>query len=530
MPREKREKTNSKVDHIMCRILNIQKFGGKNIIFRCLMTAIEFMLVFVISFAMLKYVNREVKLLAFHLDDLNNYTSFLEFPKLSSWIIPYDPTRMHYRPVFYFFLFIIFKLITGNVSRLLLINLFVNSVVSTGIYFLMRSLKINRILSALSIVFYSYISYSYFQIYQAIGIIEALPLLVSLIILVLSIKSENSNIKTFNIIIITNWILYIIMVFTHERYFPMMLLILIQIVLNKNVVKKAKYFAISFIEFFVFFAIRYYHLRIIVPRGTDCSDLIANFDLLRSFKFIFHQIMYLLGANLGPRYLCGMNIYEMDKRMIIFIVLSAVSIVAILVINFATKTVKKYGENNNKNHINVYILLYIFLCILQSSLTIRVELRWLYASFMALFIYLAYTLNLIINIKNANKNMLKRLTLFIFIVFYASRMWLNRYYKKYDNYIFLINEQKPINTLALESVYKYGIEKIRDMTIIMPSENFNIISDYEKIHFFDPFDGKFSDRDMIVIDSDADRINAALSNENEIVIVEDLNYQYKEIK
>lgn len=526
------------------------KIGKNHIIF-----LLRFILIFIISYVFIRYANRNVELLALHLDDIGNYMSYLEGASLKSWIIDFYPDRMHYRPIFYIMLINIFRIISMHIERLLIVNVVINSVIATTIYFLMERLHIKTVFKVAALVLYSVISYSYFQIYEAIGCIEGIPLILSLIILVSCIKNKDYDESKYRKSCAINLGLYLLMVFTHERYFPMLLIIIISISINSHISKKTKkiFYLISFIELFTFFAVRYYHLRIIIPRGTDCSSLVDNFDLLRSCKFFYHQIMYLLGVNLGPRYLCGMNFYEASTKSKYLIIISVTVISILFVVYIAGQILKKkyvsrtpHSKLINKNdstlniklsvdrkYIDRYFIIYIFLCILQSSLTIRVEMRWLYASFMALVIYMSYIVSRAFDeesFKNVRLNSLYKYILFsLFLAFFVSRVAVNSYYKKSDEMIFIINEQKVVNSLYKNTVGKYGIDKIRNMNVYITSDNYKIISPYERWYFFDQYDEKISDREMIKIETDADLIREAIKDENSIVLAETNMLEYVEL-
>lgn len=497
----------------------------------------EILIILCVSFFIVRFVNRDVVIKALHLDDLENYLHYIKDPSLKSWIFDYYPDRMHYRPFFYILLFNIFHLLHDNVQNLLIINISINAIVATIIYFQARRLNIHRIFCISLILLYAHANYSYFQLYQAIGCIEALPLAFSLIILTNSVLSINFDSKKFVCYTIFSLVLYFIMVFTHERYFPMMLLILIAIKLNKNISKntKIKLYIASWIEFFIFFGIRYYYLGIIVPRGTSCTSLIEHFDLARSFKHFFIEVMYILGVNLGPKHLSGINFFDTNLYAKILALLGIIVVLGILVLNIINNH-KNFVHENKKDklpYIGRFFFLYIFLCILQSSLTIRVEMRWVYASFVALAIYISYISSVAITnaeivflepasaLQSEDKNVKYGTILaFLFVIFFIVRFMTFDYYKKYNNNIFIVNEQYLVNSLAELTVEKYGIDKIRKMKIYVTSDNYKVISEKERWHFFDQFDRKTSNKEMIMVNENPDVWLEALQDKNSIVLYE----------
>ena len=505
---------------------------------KILFLIIEFLLVYLFSFLIISFFYRDVVIKALHLDDLHNLLLYIKDPKITNWIFPFIENRMHYRPVFYIFLFKYFEMLGTDISQVVNFNFHIYSFVVSVVYFVCRSIKINRFLSFSAVIFLCIINFNYYEIYQVIGFIEGFTMMFSLIILSLSIKNLNADKKYFIFYSSFISIIYLLMVFTHERYFPIILIPILSGALNKKINNKTKivFYITYIIEILFFFIIRFYHLGILVPRGTDSSNLIEKFDLGRSFLFIFHQIMYILGINLGPEYLCAVNINNADLDMIVLIILSALAVITTIVCYII------YSIKNKNNifykidiRIDILFILYIFLCILQSSLTIRVELRFILSSFIGFFMYVSHMLMIvlrepIIPYYDMKKN-LPRLTyimLICFILFLASRISTSIYYKKCNEKIFLVNEQKVINGFYDATVSKYGVDVIKKKNILITSDNYKTFIDEEYTHFFDQFDRKISDRVIIQICTDTERLFYALSNDDDIILNEGLDYKFNE--
>ena len=516
----------------MNHLINIknQRITSKQVLF----TIIEFVLVFFLSYSLIKYFNKDVSIKALHLDDLHNLLEYLKEPNLKDWIFKYYETAMHYRPVFYIGLFFYFALIGTKVSRVLSINIILCSILATSIYYLARSLKINRLLS-LSIVFlFGTINFLYYEIYQLIGFIEGFSMLFSLVLLVLSIKMSYESEKKFKQYSVLCLVFYFLLVFLHERYFPMLLLPLIATSLNKQIDKNSKkrFVVLYYAELVFFFAIRYYHLRIIIPRGTDCTSLVDNFDLGRSFVFVFHQLMYLFGVNLGPEYLCGIDFINTSRIIKVIILLSIVIFMGIVCVYARSK---RYHINISESrfsikHIDLLFLLYIFLCILQSSLTIRVELRWLLASFVGLMFYLSYMIMYIFE-KFAHKQELtfrKYVVASMFIIFFVLRLIMNDYFNKNFEKLFIINEQKVVNSLYENTVEKYGIDDIKNKSIYITTDYYRALKPEELTHFFDQYDRKLNDRQVIYLGFVLEQIEDNPKEKYDIVLNEVGNWRYAE--
>ena len=506
---------------------DIAKNFVKSRFLKCLLFVLEFSIVYFLSFLVIKsfYINVDIK--ALHLDDLHNLIEYIKYPDLISWIIPYHENRMHYRPVFYSILFLLINIIKTEVSLTLLVNFYFYSFITTALYFLARSQNINRIFS-LTITFLALIiNFNYYEIYQLIGFIEGLSMLLSIIILVLSIKYVKANEYNINKYTFLLLIIYLLLVFTHERYFPMMLLPIIAISYNKNLglKHKSKIYIAFIIELVLFFLIRYYHLRIWVPRGTDCSSLVENFDFQRSILFIGQQISYLLGFNLGPEYLCGKQFLNTEFNIQLLIVASLTLLLGIIVAYIASKITNEKNETTQSNYIDLFYILYIFLCILQSSLTIRVELRWLLASFVGLMFYITHMMSYIL--KNSSMKILKLVAVIFFISFVVSRAYLCIFFRDNNKKIFIINEQDIINNFYDVTVGNHDIDEIKSSKILITSDIYQTIIGEEKYHFFDQFDHKISENQIIYIYDGKDKnINIF---DYDIIIAETGDLNYKEV-
>ena len=240
--------------------------------------------------------------------------------------------------------------------------------------------------------------------------------------------------------------------------------------------------------------------------------------------------MYLCGINLGPEYLCGRSFVNTDNKMQNIIIISAILMFILILLYIVTKISHRKTEKKSYNeHKNVDILfvLYIILCILQSSLTIRVELRWLLASFICLMFYISHMLSYIIDNEKCHK-IVKVFSITIFTLYLIIRVYMCIYFRDNNMNIFIINEQKVVNSLYEKTVEKYGIEKIKNLKILITSNMYRTLIEEEKTHFFDQYDRKLSDNQIIYVnDTNDENINF---DDYDIVLAENGYLEYEEVK
>ena len=222
--------------------------------------------------------------------------------------------------------------------------------------------------------------------------------------------------------------------------------------------------------------------------------------------------------------------------MMPIILMSAIMLIATVVCYI--NVIKKRNEYIDRIdlRIDLFFILYILLCILQSSLTIRVELRFLLSSFMGLFIYLCHMVNVsskdtilpYYNVKKTSPR-IKFIMLITFSIFFICKVISCIYFKSVSENIFIINEQKVINGFYDATMGSYDVETLKSKNILITSNNYKTFIDEEYTHFFDQFDRKISDRVIIEISSDPERLLEALTNDD-IILYEAPNYKFEEFK
>ena len=116
-----------------------------------------------------------------------------------------------------------------------------------------------------------------------------------------------------------------------------------------------------------------------------------TFSLADTFKYALSQIAYVFGINAGPEHLNGCP-WGQSPLAIKGLVLLADACIAVIVLAFVVKLVrekrKDYRVQMLKN--STLFILFTGLCIASSSVTIRVEMRWVYVSLVSALLFLAY--------------------------------------------------------------------------------------------------------------------------------------------
>ena len=458
------------------------------------------------------FLNKNINIKSLYMDDLENFYYYLRQNIFEYSFVTLE-NQVHFRPIFYFTLYIYFKIITGHIKRAVLINIIVNSLLGIEIYYILKKLNINKFLSYILIILFFVSHFSYFQLGQCICLIGTESMFFALLIFLYSVLyiKQNKN-KYFYLSIICLFLIS----FIHERYivlaFPIFLISFFNYKNNKNT---KLFFILLFFVVFSVFLIRYFKLNSIVPVGTDKTIIYDNFDIKRSIKFFIEQVLYIFGFNMGPEYLSGINFFNLDYRTKILIYIQFFLILTIFSLYFFVK-INNFFKNKEKIsvfYIDLIFILFILFCILSSSITIRLEMRWIYISYVFFLIYIFYIVNTIY------KN--HKFLLFFLASFFLLRLSIDINYRSYYKNIFFYNDLIATNSLAEETIYKYGEGVLNSKKIYITNFYFKLSGRWYR-HFFEPFTGKKNEDVVLNEVENIEEIFELSKNKNNIVLVENV--------
>lgn len=129
------------------------------------------------------------------------------------------------------------------------------------------------------------------------------------------------------------------------------------------------------------------------PAGTDVVDTMSPASVLH---FVLSQIAYLFGINAGPEHLNGQNFREAPMGIMILIGVADFMLL-LLVLAFLLKLIQL--RKNCVRYLQTAFLFVAFIgaCIVCSSVTIRVEMRWVYVSYGAALLFLSWMYGVLID-------------------------------------------------------------------------------------------------------------------------------------
>ena len=493
-------------------------------IFRLLFFLCSFCLLMLFAF----YVNRHIHIKALYMDDLYLFSFFREQDFLTFSFPIGEAVR--FRPVYWALSYIEMVFVGNDPNRYWYFNVVLNGLLACFLcYFSWVVSKGKKIVSlSLSLIFLS-AHFAYYQIAQALGILETLALgfsLITLYFLYLQLNEEKHFLRN--------------LVFSHIALLPLFYVPLF----FRGRAGEAKILTggkiLPLAQAFLFYAIRKFAIGSFIPKGTGGTEVTESFKLEEALQNAFTEVYYIFGFQKGPEHLNGIpweNVAE-NIRKLVYASIVVLGIAVFLCLIFAliriSKTDKSIGEstessigkstesgtgnqsvkttaNNAANDVandatnksvsnfkkeqkrvkparlrnfignNILFLLFIAMCIGSSSVTIRVEMRWVYVSFAASLLYFSYLLGV---------SRLPLGTIFC-LAFICLRLPVERYYRSYFPQIYFWEDQDRMNSLAEQTIEKYGRDYVLGKQVYILENSYKMSKFYGDT-FFQVFDEDFS--------------------------------------
>lgn len=297
-----------------------------------------------------------------------------------------------YRPIFELILNLYSRAFGKTYELYFLANVFVNIIISIAIFFLIKRItRNNHILSMAGICIYILAPFSYYNILQVIGVLESY----SLLFLVLMMHQLLSFWQGKRGRIFAALAFLTLMIFTHERYVVMAPWCVI-IVLCSDGTKwreKITYSLLMLLPLALNIFLKEVVFGSRFMEGTAFEPI--EFDVLRIISLFICSMATVLGLNIGPEYLNGFNFFLYPRKLKL-LALAAVGLAFLLFCVYIFTVIIR--EKDKKRRIRELLLMFIAASgigalILCSSVTIRVEMRWLYSPFVVYLLYLMYVVS-----------------------------------------------------------------------------------------------------------------------------------------
>lgn len=532
------------------------------------------------------FINRHLSIRALYGDDLYLW-SFYGCEDFWSFTFP-KVTKGNFRPFYWAMSYLEFLLIGPHVHWYARFNVLLNVAISWVIYFCSRRLSrltrvphgmlLGQAVGLLTGMLYLQSHFAAYQIAQVLGLLESLALLLALLTLWgLFDYMEGRGTRAY----LRACLCFFLVIFTHERYIALAplfyLAVLTQYRTERRLCRRFAPFRTSevprifelllpLVILAVFFGSRMVVAGEAIPVGTAGTKVQDTFSLTQALGFAFMQVAYIFGVNAGHAIFCGVSFAEAARWVQILIFLSWLCLLLMLVlyVRMAWKrgriTPRLIGEN-------LLFIGFIALCIGSSSITIRLETRWVYVSYTAALLYLSYMLGEIaksgrmaseagravrtravavqrtsmasvsasgdhgerFGMKKCRTAMVLTFSLF-FMAYGAVMTPVEHYDRQHYPNIFFFFDQDRVNSLADCTIDAIGAENFLGKKQVYIYYNYYEMSDFYAEYFYKPFDPeKTGQGTEIHFINSPDELPADATVENSIVLMEHGNRGYIDV-
>lgn len=538
------------------------------------------------------FINRHLSIRALYGDDLYLW-SFYGCEDFWSFTFP-KVTKGNFRPFYWALSYLEFRLIGPHVHWYARFNVLLNVAIAWVIYFFSRRLsrltrtpqgmRIGQVVGLLTGMLYLQSHFAAYQIAQVLGLLESLALLLALLTLWgLFDYMEGRGTRAY----LRACLCFFLVIFTHERYIALAplfyLAVLTQYLTERRLCRRfapsrsscaasddipamnrlgrTVELLLPLLILAVFFGTRMVVAGEAIPVGTAGTKVQDTFSLAQALGFAFSQVAYIFGINAGHAIFCGVSFADSARWVQALIVLSWLCLLLMLVlyVRMAWKrgriTPRLIGEN-------LLFICFIALCIGSSSITIRLETRWVYVSYTAALLYLSYMLGEIAKSgavkakagravhtraatvqrastasisasgeRAACHGMAMVLAFSLLFMAYGAVMTPVEHYDRqhYPN-IFFFFDQDRVNSLADCTIDAVGAGEFLGKKQVYIYYNYYEMSDFYAEYFYKPFDPeKTGQGTEIHFINRPDELPADATVENSIVLMEHGNRGYIDV-
>lgn len=426
------------------------------------------------------FINRGIEIKGLYMDDLYLWSCYGE-QSFGQFVFPAGSTR--FRFVFYLFAWLELGLFGSHLNWFVPFNILLNSCIAYTIYRFGKRLSGRWLMGIVTGLLYLLSRMSYYQISQVYGLMESMALwaAVGIFYCLYCYIMEEGNCKRLLIFAVS---LYFSICFIHERYMVLLPLFYAAFLMKREK-KPAPWISIT-AAFLAVQLIRLFTIGSISPAGTAGTTVAETFSLFDSLKYAVSQVLYIFGINAGPSHLNGASWQESPVWTHILVVFACLSLAAMTII-FIIRVAKEKEQRKKRIQVICLFLLFIALCIGSSSVTIRVETRWVYVSMTASWLFAAYMCGVAAPGKEPGGKLIRPLVYCgLFLLYGVLMVPVEGFYRSRYDHLYYWTNQLRYNSLAEETYEKYGDDLFGKKIYILG--NSYEMSDFTARTFFKTFD------------------------------------------
>ena len=474
-------------------------------------------------------INASVQIKGLFLDDLYVWYWFAEGPFME-YVFPIGSTR--FRALYNFISYLEYFFVGNHMNWFVPINIIVNSMIAYTVYRMARRLSDSGLIGFVSAVLYLLSRMSYYQIGQVYGMMESLALWTAIALLYCLYYYLNNK-ESGEICYWAACGLYFANCFIHERYMVLVPLFYLTLLFRRE--RKLLKWLVPAALFLLVQLIRFLTIGTVLPAGTGGTFVAETFSARQTLYFIFQQVMHLFGVNLGGEWLCPQP-WNQTALWVKLVVAAQDLTLLVVVLLFVVKIIKDRENRAAYLRSAALFIFFIGFCILSSSVTVRVEVRWVYVSMTAALLFLSYMCGVISKREKAGKAHFEKdvvhsggvaVSVCLVLVYAALSFLSETYYRSYYTKLYFWYPQQEYNSLAEETWGKYG-EDIFGKKIYILKNTYGV-SRFNADTFFRTFDKERKAEGTEVIFADSIRDFGLVTN-NMIILRENPEaHEYQDI-
>lgn len=427
------------------------------------------------------WINQGMEIKGLYMDDLYLWSCYGE-QSFFQFVFPVGSTR--FRFLYYLAAWLELALIGNRVWMIVPVNILLNTGIAYTIFRMARRFSHSTYIGVLSGIVFLLSRMAYYQIGQLYGLMETMALWMALVILYQLCEYLNGEGKPQARRFVTACFLYVGICFVHERY--MALLPLFFLVLAFRRVQNRRMWMCPVAGFGVVQAVRYVTIGNLLPAGTGGTNVADTISVKSTIHYALCQIAYMFGINAGPEHLNGQNFRQSPVWILLLVGIADLLLLA-MVLSFVISLVKNKTKKIRIIQTCVLFVGFIGGCIASSSVTIRVEMRWVYVSYGAALLFLAWMYGVMTDFLIKKGMVLHAIPYLLMMTVYVAVMApAELYYRQmYPNLYYWPNQQR-YNSLAEQTYGTYG-DRIFGKTIYIIGNQYEM-SDFTAETFLKVFD------------------------------------------
>ena len=427
------------------------------------------------------WVNRGTRIQGLYMDDLYLWSCYGE-QSFFQYVFPIGSTR--FRFLYYLAAWLQLAVVGSRVEWFVPINILLNIGIAFTLYKMAQKFSRSGYIGLLVGIAYLASRMSYYQIGQVYGLMETMALWMAIGILYLLCGYLNECDGQEKRRFYAACLLYFGICFVHERY--MVLLPLFFLVLLCRKTKNWRLWAAPTGMFVCVQLIRLLTIGGLAPAGTGGTDVADTFSLKEAIRFAFSQVAYVFGINAGPEHLNGQNFREAPLWVMVMIAVADLMLVG-MVVAFVVKMIQSRKLCLGRIWTSLLFLGFIGGCIACSSVTIRVEMRWVYVSYAAALLYLSWLYGVLTEDMVEHGRWTQAAAYLVMVTVYVVLMLpVELFYRGLYPNLYYWPNQSRYNSLAEVTYGTYG-DEIFGKTIYIVGNSYEM-SDFTANTFFKVFD------------------------------------------